>query len=158
MVHDGQAKDVVVFPNALKVDKKQDFHNMKITNGICEIFLSCGTYLDTWEYLLSYCQWQSTCSSLLAPELKGPSRPLSWEGCRLSAPPASLNMAHFSSRLSRLEIERPRGFLHETHNRWRDRKQIWCKVEDEGKEKKKRQQQNMIYNVWSDPKTRVVLI
>lgn len=55
---------------------------------------------------------QGTCSSLLAPEPKGLSRPLSWEGCRLSAPAASLNMAHFSSRLSRLAIGIPRGFLY----------------------------------------------
>lgn len=52
-----------------------------------------------------------TCSTLLVPELKGPSRPLSWEGCLLRAAPASLNMVHFSSRLSRLEMGRPKGFL-----------------------------------------------
>lgn len=52
-----------------------------------------------------------TCSTLLVPELKGPSRPLSWEGCLLRATPASLNIVHFSSRLSRLQMGRPKGFL-----------------------------------------------
>ncbi|TNN63608.1 hypothetical protein EYF80_026144 [Liparis tanakae] len=52
-----------------------------------------------------------TCSSLPAPELKCPSRPLSCEGCRVRAPPASLNMAHLSSRLSRFDMGRARGLL-----------------------------------------------
>lgn len=87
-------------------------------------WISFIIYRDTWDYLCSttvskcvFCakgaiRRQGTCSSLLAPELKGPSRLLSWEGCPLNAPPASLNMAHFSRRLSRLEIDKPKGFLH----------------------------------------------
>lgn len=62
-----------------------------------------------------------TCSSLLVPEPKGPSSPLSCDGCRLKAPPASLNMAHFSSRLSCLDMERPRGFL---GDRWKEAQSI----------------------------------
>lgn len=77
-------------------------------SGLFGIF--CVLTVLLW--FLQHVTWQGTCSSLLAPEPKGLSRPLSWEGCRLSAPAASLNMAHFSSRLSRLAIGIPRGFLY----------------------------------------------